>query len=220
MKVGDRNGKIVILQTDQTVLSGYAVVSAYLIRCDCGVEKLITRANFSGTKSCGCERYKKPLKHSVGDTSGILTIIETGRFIKSNGIKKHYSAYLVRCGCGIEKLIAASGFDVTKSCGCAQNRKTIHGDARKHTKHPRLYTIWNGMNSRCYTETTSHYNRYGGRGITVCNEWKRNYITFRDWALSHGYSEELELDRRDNNGNYTPENCRWITHAENMRNRG
>lgn len=84
----------------------------------------------------------------------------------------------------------------------------------------RLYNIWAGMNYRCTNPKFSHWQDYGGKGIHVCDEWKNNFQAFAEWAIAHGYASNLEIDRIDSNGNYCPENCRWIDHKDNSRNRG
>lgn len=91
--------------------------------------------------------------------------------------------------------------------------KTIHG-----MSHSRLYQIWNSMKQRCENPNAISYPRYGGKGITVCEEWKKSFIAFRDWALSHGYADNLTIDRKSNSGNYCPENCRWVTNKEQQNN--
>ena len=88
-----------------------------------------------------------------------------------------------------------------------------HGESRS-----RLHGIWCHMKSRCCCETSKVFNYYGGRGITVCESWSTSYESFSEWALTNGYSEELELDRIDVNGNYEPSNCRWATRKQQMRN--
>ena len=91
----------------------------------------------------------------------------------------------------------------------------------KHGEYKtRLYRIWFHMKERCLNPNIKNppYKDYGGRGITICNEWLE-FIPFRDWSLNNGYQKGLEIDRRDNDGNYTPENCRFTTHKENNRNR-
>ena len=75
----------------------------------------------------------------------------------------------------------------------------------------RLYRTWESMKARCCRKTSGPYKRYGGRGITVCDEWKSSFIIFRNWALANGYAEGLSLDRIDPSGNYEPSNCRWVT---------
>lgn len=78
----------------------------------------------------------------------------------------------------------------------------------------RIHRIWLGMRRRCYDKVTHSYERYGGRGIGVCEEWRNNSVAFIEWAFSHGYNENLTLDRIDSNKDYSPDNCRWVTPKE------
>ena len=99
--------------------------------------------------------------------------------------------------------------------------KSRHAPAYKHgacMQNPRLYSVWSTMMHRCYDKAREKYKDYGGRGITVCEEW-HSPNNFIEWAESHGWEDGLQLDREDNNGNYTPLNCRFVTPKNNSRNR-
>lgn len=97
-------------------------------------------------------------------------------------------------------------------------RPPLHG-AAAGGKVSRLYRIWSGMKCRCHTSTSMHYPRYGARGIVVCERWRNSFVCFERWALEHGYSDTLQIDRIDNSCGYTPDNCRWVTPLINCANR-
>ena len=144
------------------------------------------------------------------------------RYIKQND--GHPSrGWLCQCDCGIQRVIASSALTsgAQKSCGCwNKERPHIVKIAQTHgMSKTRLYVAWRNMRIRCYNPKDKRYERYGGRGITVCDEWRNSFEAFRDWALSNGYSDELTIDRIDTNGSYNPSNCRFITRAENNANR-
>ncbi len=103
-----------------------------------------------------------------------------------------------------------------KSCGCNKRKGKTYKHGGKGTK---LYKIWQGIKSRILNSNSKQYKDWGGRGITICPEWTESYITFRDWALNNGYQEGLQINRINNNGNYEPFNCNFVTAKENARNR-
>jgi hypothetical protein len=99
-----------------------------------------------------------------------------------------------------------------KSCGCIKKK-------REHSPiYNRLYSIWKNMKTRCYSKNKGDYHRYGGRGIKVCSVWNEDFGLFAKWALEAGYADNLTLDRKNNDGNYCPDNCRWVTRRQQSNN--
>lgn len=152
----------------------------------------------------------------VGEKFGRLTVIGF------EGVKDRKSRWKCVCECGLTVVVSGNNLRSgnTKSCGCMKrdaaaatgkaNRR--HGESREH--RTRLYTIWCGMRQRCNNPNRNAYPLYGGKGVKTCEAWDE-YPAFKAWALAHGYTDELCIDRIDPSKGYSPENCRWITASEN-----
>ena len=152
----------------------------------------------------------------TGQRFGRWTVVKRAE----NSVRGH-SQWLCKCDCGVEKVVL--GLNIkrgkTSSCGCMQRegmvaKKTVHGQT-----YSRLYNIWCHIKYRCFNPKAKNYHNYGGRGITMCEEWRNDFQAFYDWSMQNGYSDDLSIDRNDNDGNYEPSNCRWATTKEQGNNR-
>ena len=155
---------------------------------------------------------------AIGKRYGRLTVIEiAGKGSHNRTLMK------CKCDCGNEKVVPFGNLNTgrSNSCGCLErenyerlgNLNKTHGESKT-----RLYKEWKGMYTRCYNPNRHTYSNYGGRGIKVSEQWK-TFEEFKKWALSNGYSDNLSIDRIDVNGDYEPNNCRWITMKEQSLNK-
>lgn len=157
----------------------------------------------------------------VGKRYGRLTVIEYGPdWLDRKG--KHWGRSYCQCDCGMRVLVRDSSLrsGLTVSCGCYNRERaaSIHRTHGFSHKDP-LYTVWKGIRERCTNpRQIKNWRHYGGRGITVCREWD-DFMSFRTWALSHGWRRGLQIDRIDNDKGYSPDNCRCVTGSENCKNR-
>ena len=134
--------------------------------------------------------------------------------------KRSYNLY--KCGfCGNEFKAQLQHINSghTQSCGCYGKKIKSEGINRKHNlSYTRLYKVWANIKDRVLNPKKENYINYGGRGITICDEWKNDFMSFYNWAMENGYSDKLSIDRIDSDGNYEPNNCRWTTRIIQGRN--
>lgn len=158
-------------------------------------------------------------KNLIGHNFGRLAVLGKSE----NRNKECRRLWICSCSCGNLVCVDTKSLTTgsTTSCGCYRREKhkrliTKHGESKS-----KLYYVWNDMKSRCTDTNADQYKDYGGRGISVCDEWKSSYEAFRDWAIGSGYVDGLTLDRIDVNGDYNQSNCRWVnmkTQSNNKRN--
>lgn len=202
-------------------------------RCDCDniISEVPSRILYGHKKSCGICRKRnssyeleQKIKNSIGQKFGKLTIVDISH--KPND-GKTYVKCCCDCGNFVDVLPNQLFREQIKSCGCSKNNNEILKNSKStssgnykdgRTKHP-LYGVWKQMLDRCENPSAKHYDRYGGRGIKVCDEW-HDFWKFVEWSDSvGGRPKGYTLDRKDNDGNYCSENCRWASWETQTRNK-
>ena len=209
---GQRFGKLTVIK----MVEGVRPIT-WLCKCDCGKFVKVRRGNLvnGSTRSCGCLRADD----LTGKRFGKLTVLS--RY----GTDKHGNAtWKCRCDCGNETIAQAEDLKrgLTKSCKCGyeENKHNFGDRIKKHGKrNERIYNIYCGMKARCYNTNNPVYKYYGAKGVNICTEWLKDFMSFYNWAMANGYRKNLTIDRINPFGNYEPSNCRWVTLSEQASNK-
>ena len=155
-------------------------------------------------------------KITIGEKYNKLIVIE-----KTDIRKRRSIVYKCKCDCGNITYVTSTNlkYGYIKSCGCYQKEQVSKTNKKHGLSNTKLFYVWQDIKNRCNNPNHHAYKDYGGRGIKICDEWQNDFISFYTWAINNGYKEKLTIDRKNNNGNYEPNNCRWTTMKIQCQNR-
>ncbi len=199
-----------------TVMSFSRIVSGrtrWNCECVCGKSIEVYSSNLRrGQQSCGCAKWGNP-RLLIGKQFNYLTVIGLAQKAKNNKIRLH-----CRCECGKHTMPERRRLlnNEVKSCGCKQKLTIKHGAARFRMS-TKTYRTWMNMKFRCYNKNNKSYDNYGGRGITVCSRWLKAFENFLA-DMGEPPTPSHSIERKNNNGNYDPDNCMWATPIQQARN--
>lgn len=203
----------------------------WVCNCDCGKKNVIIKGSYlsEGRKwNCGCQNRCEFID-LTGKRFGHVIVLSQAEPRRTHKGRK-LIMWNCKCDCGREFITRGENLKQGHKTDCGKCNYAHQKRSKATSKHGflkedapkenyRILNIWSNMKDRCDNPNFKFYKDYGGRGITICSEWHDNFETFCKWALNNGYRQGLELDRIDNDGNYEPSNCHWVTHYENCRNR-
>lgn len=210
---GQKIGKILVLELSSEKFDSNGTTKLWKCQCECGniiykSARLLNEAKKNVKQiNCGCLKSE----NLIGKVFGDLTVIKSIKI-------KNRKMWLCVCKCG-EKLTKSYSYLKQNNYICKKDRHKIRKEINVFwLTRKKLMSVHHNMKCRCNDITNKNYKNYGGRGIRVCDEWKK-FNTFYKWAMENGYKEGLSIDRIDNNGNYCPENCRWVDKYVQMNNK-
>lgn len=159
-------------------------------------------------------------KNLIDQKFGRLEVIEESQPFRNKDGSIQCAGWVCKCECGNIAIIRANSLQThkTKSCGCL-NKEKPSNNITHHMSNSPLYKKYKSMKRRCFDPKSQNYKYYGGKGITICQEWLEDFMNFYNWAMENGYRDELTIERKDVNKDYEPENCCWIPLAEQVYNR-